>query len=205
MAIDLGEMYRASRLRVVDLVNDDNAGRPVPATPAWNMHDVVAHLAGVMNDVVTGNMEGAATEPWTAAQVQRGAGKSVADVAAEWDAAAPGFEAFLSSPAGAKAGSAVIDVHAHETDLRSALGLAPAFSEEIVAWLAERLRAVFDSQVAAAGLAEVKVECSDFEMFRARLGRRTSDQVCAFGWSADPAPYLDTFFLFGPTPTPVGT
>jgi hypothetical protein len=28
--------------------------------------------------------------------------------------------------------------------------------------------------------------------------------VSAFGWSADPAPYLDTFFLFGPTDHEVG-
>ena len=205
MAIDLGATYRASRMRVADLVDDTVADRPVPATPAWQVHEVVAHLAGVMQDVATGNLEGVTTDPWTAAQVERARGKSVAQVIDEWAGGATGFEQFLSSPDGANASAAVFDVHAHETDLRSALGLAPELSDEVVVWLGSGMREGFDGQVAAAGLPPVTIDVSDFELFRGRLGRRTADQVCAFGWSADPAPYLDTFFLFGPTDHPVGT
>ena len=205
MTIDLGAIYRASRLRVAELVDDSVADRPVPATPAWQMHDVVAHLAGVMHDVATGNVEGAATDPWTAAQVERARGKPVARLIDEWADEAPGFEQFLSSPDGAQAGAAAVDVHAHETDMRSALGLTPELSDEVVEWLGTSMRKGFDGQIAAAGLPPVTIEVSDFEMFRARLGRRTREQVCALGWSADPAPYLDTFFLFGPTDHPVGT
>lgn len=204
MTIDLGECYRASRLRIADLVNDELADRPVPATPAWNVHDVVAHLFGVMTDVASGNMEGAATEPWTAAQVERGRDKTIAQVIGEWSAAAPGFETFLSSPDGAKAGAAVIDVHCHETDLRSALGLAPALPDHVAEWAGERLREGFQTQLAAAGLPAVTVDAADFELFRGRLGRRTREEVSAFAWSADPAPYLDTFFLFGPTEHSIG-
>jgi uncharacterized protein (TIGR03083 family) len=205
MDIDLGAAYRAGRLRVADLVDDNLSDRPVPATPLWCMHDVVAHLAGVMNDIVSGNMEGAATPPWTAAQVERGRDKTVAQVIDEWAEGSSSFESLLSSPAGPKAGSAMVDVHAHETDMRTALGLEPAVPDDVVAWIAERLTEGFDSQVAAAGLPPVTIDVSDFEMFRGRLGRRTREQVSAFGWSADPAPYLDTFFLFGPTDHPVGT
>ena len=204
MTTDLGSIYRASRLRVASLVDDSVSDRAVPATPAWNAHDVVAHLAGVMNDILSGNMQGAATPPWTAAQVERGRDKSVAQVVGEWAEVAPGFETFLSSPDGAKAGAAVMDVHAHETDLRVAFGLEPELSDEVLAWAAERLREGFDSQVAAAGLPAVTIDVPDFEMFRGRLGRRTREQVVAFGWSADPTPYLDTFFLFGPTDHTVG-
>ncbi len=203
MTIDLGSIYRASRLRVAGLVDDTVSDRAVPATPAWNAHDVVAHLSGVMSDFLSGNLQGAATPPWTAAQVERGRDKSVAQVVDEWAEAAPAFESFLSSPDGSKAGAAVMDVHAHETDLRAAFGLEPALPDEVLAWAAERLREGFDSQVAAAGLPAVEVEAPDFEMFRGRLGRRTRQQVVAFGWSADPAPYLDTFFLFGPADHPV--
>jgi uncharacterized protein (TIGR03083 family) len=204
MTTDLGAIYRASRLRVADLVDDSTAERPVPATPAWQMRDVVAHLAGVMHDVATGNLEGAATDPWTAAQVERARGKSVTQIVDEWAGDSTAFEAFLSSPQGAQAGAAVMDVHAHEVDLRSALGLAPDLSDEVVGWLGTSMREGFDGQVAAADLPPVTIDASDFEMFRARLGRRTAEEVCAFGWSADPAPYLDTFFLFGPTDHPVG-
>jgi uncharacterized protein (TIGR03083 family) len=205
MAIDLGGIYRASRLRVADLVDDTLADRPVPATPAWQMHDVVAHLAGVMHDIATGNLDGVTTDPWTAAQVERARGKSVAQIVDEWADGASGFEEFLSSPGGANASAAVMDVHAHEIDLRSALGLAPDLSDEVVGWLGSSMRAGFDRQVVAAGLPPVTLDASDFEMFRGRLGRRTAEEVGAFGWSADPAPYLDAFFLFGPTDQPVGT
>ena len=204
MTIDLGSIYRASRLRVAGLVDDSVSDRAVAATPAWNAHDVVAHLAGVMNDILSGNMEGAATPPWTAAQVERGRDKSVARVIDEWAEVAPGFETFLSSPDGAKAGAAVMDVHAHETDLRAAFGLAPELSDEVLTWAAGALRAGFDAAVEAAGLPAVEIDVPEFEMFRGRLGRRTREQVLAFGWSADPGPYLDTFFLFGPTDHPVG-
>ncbi len=204
MAIDLGDMYRAARVRVAELASSAPADHAVPATPAWCVHDVVAHLAGVMSDVVSGNMEGAATAPWTAAQVERGRGKSVSEIIDEWAADASSFESFLSSPAGTKAGSAVVDVHAHETDVRTALGLAPEIPDAVLAWTAGRLREGFDAQVATVGLPPVTIDVADFELFRGRLGRRTRDEVSAFGWSADPAPYLDTFFLFGPTEHPVG-
>jgi uncharacterized protein (TIGR03083 family) len=204
MTIDLGEIYRATRLRVSDIVDDSVADLPVPATPAWTTHDVVAHLAGVVDDVAAGNLDGVATERWTAAQVARGSDKGITQLLDEWAGSASGFEAFLSSPAGTNASAAVMDVSCHETDLRTALGLPPALTDEMLAWAAAGMREAFDSQVAAAGLPAVKVDVADFEMFRGRLGRRTRNEVSAFGWSCDPTPYLDIFFIFGPTDHPVG-
>ncbi|MGZ4770621.1 MAG: hypothetical protein ACXVLX_18310 [Ilumatobacteraceae bacterium] len=204
MAIDLEAAYRAARLRVADIVNDNLADRQVAATPGWSVHDVVSHLYGVMTDISAGNLDGVATPPWTAAQVERCRDKSVGQVLEAWSAAAPGFETFLSSPAGSNAGAAVMDVNCHETDLRTALGLVPDLPDDTLAWAGESMRAALMSQVAAAGLPEVTIEASDFELFRGRLGRRTRDEVAALGWSADPAPYLDIFFIFGPTDHPVG-
>ena len=204
MAIDLGASYRAARLRVADIVNDNLAARQVPATPGWSVHDVVSHLYGVMTDISAGNLDGVATPQWTAAQVERCHGKSMGQVIEEWSGAAPSFETFLSSPAGSKAGAAVMDVNCHETDLRSALGLAPALPDHVLAWAGESMLGAFTAQVAAAGLPEVTLETSDFELFRGRLGRRTRDEVAKFHWSTDPAPYLDIFFIFGPTEHPVG-
>jgi uncharacterized protein (TIGR03083 family) len=204
MTIDLGEIYRSTRLRVAELVDDSVGDLAVPATPAWNTHDVVAHLAGVLSDVAAGNLEGVATDPWTAAQVELGRGKPISRLVDEWAEAAIGFEAFLSSPSGTNASAAIMDVSCHETDIRTALGLAPTLTDEMLAWAAGTMRESFDSQVAAAGLPAVKVDVPDFELFRGRLGRRTRDEVAAFGWSADPAPYLGIFFIFGPTDHPVG-
>ena len=76
---DLAALYRESRQRVGTLLLsvDDAAPLDVPATPAWNAHEVLAHLAGVAEDFASGNTDGAPGEAWTAAQVERGRDRSV--------------------------------------------------------------------------------------------------------------------------------
>ena len=199
MTIDLGEAYKAARERISHLVGQDGVDPTlsVAATPEWTVHCVVAHVSGIASDASTGNMEGAPGEAWTAAQVARGAGRTLAEMIAEWEQTGPLIEGFLSSPAGEAASAAVMDIHTHEADLRLALGLPASVPYEFLAWAAPSMRDGFAEQVATAGLAPVEVTASDFEWFRARLGRRTVAEVGSHTWSADPAPYLDTFFIFG--------
>lgn len=55
---DLIEAYTDARNRLVALVSscsDDELGATVPATPAWTVQDVVAHLCGVCHAYVTGS------------------------------------------------------------------------------------------------------------------------------------------------------
>ncbi len=197
MSIDLGEMYKASRLRVTDLASDDVAHVPVPATPLWNVHDVVAHITGVVTDAMSGNTEAAATDPWTAAQVERGRGRTITEMIDEWSANAPMIEGFLSSPEGDSAFRAVLDIHTHEADLLQALGKPVVLPDEFLNWGATVLMDGFRAAVAEQGLPSVHVQASSFEVFRGRLGRRSVDEVCGYAWSADPAPYLDAWFVFG--------
>ena len=103
----------------------------------------------------------------------------------------------FSSPEGAPRLNGVFDVHTHEADLRNALGLPVDVPADFLGWVAGIFRAGFADAVAAAGLPPVTVEAADLEWFRGRLGRRTEDEVRGYGWSADPDPYLDTFFIFG--------
>jgi hypothetical protein len=68
---ELGTVYEGGRRRILELVADldDRAvATPVPACPEWSVQDVVAHLTGVCADIMAGNVAGAATDPWTAAQ-----------------------------------------------------------------------------------------------------------------------------------------
>ncbi len=197
MTLDLGAAYREARLRIAALVSDEVCELPVAATPAWNLHDVVAHVTGVADDATAGNMEGAPGEAWTAAQVVRGAGRSVAEMVAGWHEKGPFVEMFLSSPEGASRSAAVFDIHTHECDLLTSLGRPISVPADVLAWIGESFREGFASQVREAGLPEVSVEVSDLELFRSRLGRRTVEEVRAYGWSADPAPYLDHWFVFG--------
>jgi hypothetical protein len=62
------------RARVVDLLETVEPAvldRPAPATPAWRVRDVVAHMVGVADDVVSGRLDGIASDPWTGGQVER--------------------------------------------------------------------------------------------------------------------------------------
>jgi hypothetical protein len=204
--VDLGEFYRAARERITALVTaagvDPSA--VVPATPEWNVHDVVAHLSGIAVDGTTGNMAGAPGDEWTAAQVRRNADRSIAELVEEWSQVGPLMEGFLSTPEGALASAAVMDIHTHEADLRHALGLSVEVPATFLAWAGPAMRDGFAAAVAAAGLPPVTVAASDFEWFRARLGRRTAAEVAALAWSAPAAAYLDAFFIFGRAATPLG-
>lgn len=199
MSIDLGVLYGAARARIGELVSrpTTDPDLPVPATPRWTVHDVVAHVSGVAADGTSGNMAGAPGEEWTAAQVQRSATRSIAELLAEWEGTGQLMEGFLSSPAGVNASAAVMDIHTHEADLRHALGLPLEVPVDFLAWAGEAMRDGFAEAVAAAGLPPVEVTAPDVEWFRGRLGRRTDAEVRAFEWSADPGPYLDSFFIFG--------
>lgn len=205
-SVDLGALYSAARQRITALVTVDGVDLKtiVPSTPAWRVRDVVAHLAGVTVDAIGGNMEGAPGEAWTAAQVARGRDRDLTDLLADWEKFGAMLAGLLSSPAGTPASAAVIDVHTHEADVRHALGLPFEMPSDFLGWSMKRVRDGFHASVSEAGLPPVTLNVGDAEMFRARLGRRTSAEVSAYDWSADPAPYLDTFFIFGPTERSIG-
>ncbi|MDO8403154.1 MAG: maleylpyruvate isomerase family mycothiol-dependent enzyme [Pseudomonas sp.] len=206
MTYDLGASYRAARERLSALVaaHGPALDRTVPATPDWTVHDVLAHVAGVAHDAATGNMAGAPGDEWTAAQVARGRGQSADALVPLWAQHAPTLEALLSGPNGAMASAAVMDIHCHEADVRHALGLAAELPTEFLAWAGAAMRDRLAQQVAEADLPPVSVQASDFEWFRGRLGRRTAQEVSAYSWSADPAAYLDLFFIFGRATRPLG-
>ncbi len=199
MSVDPGILYRTCRERITALVRapDVDETMAVPATPGWCVHDVISHLSGVSEDAITNNMAGAPGEAWTAAQVARGKGKSLDELFAQWAANSAMLEGFFSSPAGAASGAGVYDAHTHEADLRNALGLPAAVPADFLTWAAPGFRESFAQAVADAGLPPVTMEASDFEWFRARLGRRSEAEVRAYAWTADPTPYLDHFFIFG--------
>ncbi len=218
---DLARWYREGRERIEELVSTlpDAAAVPVPASPGWSVHDVVAHLAGICEDVRTGNMAGVATDPWTAAQVERGRVRTRDEVLARWREDAPLLEGFLAGAAGAGAARAVLDLHAHEADLLHALGRPCRLPGDVLAWLERQLLDDFAERVAAAGLLPVALDpgAGDeaavpadpgsggrMEVFRSRLGRRTREEVLAYRWSRDPAPYLDAWFIFGPAVQTLG-
>jgi uncharacterized protein (TIGR03083 family) len=212
--VDLGELYRDGQRRVVALVGElgpEELRARVPGCPRWTVRDVVAHVTGVSGDIATGNLTGAATDEWTTAQVERGLGRSVAELVEQWTANLPAVLDFLA--AHPRQPAAAIDLAAHEQDIRGAVGRPGARDNAIIRTMTPvMLRGlnVPEPLVVRTEDGEARIGPEDgapavlavdrFEAFRLRLGRRSRGQVARLDWSADPEPYLDHLFLFGPSP-----
>jgi uncharacterized protein (TIGR03083 family) len=216
--VDLAELYRDGRARFAALVRDlseDELTAPVPACPGWKVRDVVAHLAGVAEDVVTGNTAGAPGSDWTAAQIRRGAGRPVAELLEQWDEHAAVVEAKLA--ANPNRWSTPLDVATHEQDVRGAVdrpgardnATIRALTGGLVGWLdvaAPLLVRIGDGDEVRVGPEDgepVVLSTTRFEAFRWRLGRRSRRQLAAMDWSGDPEPFLDHLYVFGPSPTDI--
>ena len=215
-----GRAYAGVRRRVNELVAEtaDRWGDTVPACPEWRVHDLISHVAGVCDDVLGGRLEGAGTDPWTAAQVAARRERSLSEVLAEWNAQAEQLEAVLDG-FGPPGHQLVMDTVTHEHDLRNALGAPGARDSDAVVigldWLIKALQSSAD----AAGHAGLRVESTDgaeaswvpkierpvvatvrgssFELLRAFSGRRTELEIRSLSWDGDPDAVLPSL-TFGP-------
>src|SRR4051794_24878191 len=122
-----GALYEDTRQRVVDLVRETTlldffaAATPLPACPGWRVRDVIAHLSGLATDIASGNLDGAATDAWTAAQVDARRDLSLDDLLAESDDVGPRLAALLDDFPGRYGAQIVADITVHEHDIRGAL------------------------------------------------------------------------------------
>src|SRR5581483_9457541 len=78
--------YRVVQERIDALVRgrDGIAELPVPACPGWTIAHVIAHLAGVAEDIAALNLEQKGTGPWADAQVARLGERSLDDLLDLW-------------------------------------------------------------------------------------------------------------------------
>ncbi len=212
---EVADAYAGCRARIVELVDGlDAAGAAavVPTCPKWSVHDVLAHLSGVVDDALAGRLDGVATDPWTAAQVEARQGLPVAGIVAEWQANAPGFEGILDA-IGDPGRQAVLDTTTHEHDIRAALGRPGARDSDAVriglGWLTTRFVDAAAEQGIAVGVkvadgprvgpddAAASLTAAPFELMRALTGRRSLDQVRALDWDGDCESVLGAF-TYGP-------
>lgn len=209
--VPLSLLYRESRERIAALVPGIADDTPVPATPGWTAHDVVAHVVGAAQDAARNEIpKDGPTPEWTAGHVQRGRDLATSDLVARWDRVAPFVEKLLDEM---PIWPFVFDVTSHEHDLRGAVGDTGARDTTGVVLGAKLLlgslevsaplRVVtqtYDLRVGPEAPDEERtvLRTTDFEAFRWRLGRRSAAQVAAMDWSADPAPFLADLCIFGP-------
>ena len=222
---EVADAYAGCRGRINDLVStldDQAASAPVPTCPAWTVRDVVAHLTGVVDDALSGRLEGVTTDPWTAAQVEARRGRPLPDVLAEWNEKAPSFESLLDA-IGEPGRQAVFDTVTHEHDIRTAIGAAGARDSDAIGIALGFLGPWFVTTAAELPGVAVALRSDDgqafgdpssssavlsgtaFEILRALSGRRSLDQVREMNWTGDAGPVLPCFTWgpFTPAASPI--
>jgi len=188
---DWGATYRANLDAVAALaggLSEEELALRVPATPAWTVHDVLAHLAGGAADALSGRMDGAPSPEWTARHVGERSDRTVAELVAELRETADGV---VASVEGNDRPALVWNLAVHHADLHEALGKG-APPEEM--W-----RPVLDA-IAPRMLGEQASDVDhvpDYELFRAIFSRRSRSQMTGWGASLDPD-WLDGLCIFGP-------
>jgi uncharacterized protein (TIGR03083 family) len=208
---EVADHYRTARLRITELVlalEDDDLTRAVPACPGWTVHDVVSHITGVADDAVHGRMDGVATDPWTAAQVDRGRGMSTQDLLERWTEQAAVLESFPLPP------QAVIDLTTHEQDIRGAVDQPGARDTEEIQFAFERvaqravevvpgLRVETDGATYGPEDADCTLRGDRYDLFRAMMGRRSLAQLRALDWGGEPPAAIEEVVVFGPAPADI--
>jgi uncharacterized protein (TIGR03083 family) len=197
---DIEQNYLAAQRSFVAFARDlsaDDWAAPVPCCPGWTVRDVLSHVAGIPDDVFAGRIDGVATDPWTAAQVERNRSLAVDDLLARWDEQSVPFAALMQQ---IEQDRPPIDCHAHEHDIRHALGRpGDRDSDIIVSAAAEMLDNLREQGVELRG-------ATPFEVFRSRLGRRSRSQLDDYDWVGEPdavAAVRDAWFAFGPAEQPI--
>jgi uncharacterized protein (TIGR03083 family) len=198
--------YAELRERVTALVGNlapSELERPAPATPGWRVRDVLAHMVGVTDDIVNGRFDGIATDPWTAAQVDKRREVAIAELLGDWDDYGPQFEKLLGDAPAEIAGQALFDAMTHEQDVRHAVARPGARDGDVMtlswSWIvaartsegaiAIRFVTEHDDDVAGAGEPRAAVRAPRFELLRAMTGRRTHAEIAGYEW--EPAPDVE--------------
>jgi uncharacterized protein (TIGR03083 family) len=215
---EIADRYADARARMMTLaagLTDEQAGLAVPGTPKWTVRDLLSHCVGCPIDLAAGRFEGAGEEHWTQAQVEARSDRSVAELLAEWQDTTDTVETAIR--AGDVPVPVTFDILTHEQDLRGAIGAEPTPDGLAVRFVTDGFGARATKVAAKAALPPLRMTASDtgwsigapggahgeateYEWARALSGRRSGGQVATFGWTGDPAPYLDLLSPFGPLP-----
>jgi len=182
------EAYTELRARVTEMMQSltlEQAQAIVPHCPQWTVKDCFAHMVGIPEDVINGQMEGVASEAWTNRQVQRHAQDSVADLLAVWESNAAVFAKILPNIPQPVISQFMFDQTTHEHDIRRAVS-KPGARDTLAVAVAEgfiRNSLAQQSDPAIAQLANHKL--TGFEYLRSLSGRRSGAQISKNGFDIE--------------------
>ena len=198
-SVDAAALYEELRQELIGLLraaDDDELDRPVAASPAWRVRDVLAHVTGITYDLNRQDLAGD-----TDRQVARHRDDPIEVVIAEWDQEAPAFEEGLRLFGYPLGSHFVADLHAHLQDVRTTLGL-PRHDDSGTVLVAldfylddldQGLRADEAGSITVTAGEEVhlvgtgdpvgKLTGDPFEILRCLSGRRSLVQIRRLDWS----------------------
>ena len=182
------EAYAELRVRVTEMMSGISHERErtiVPHCPQWTVKDCLAHMIGVPEDVISGQMDGVATDAWTDRQVQRHAQDSVEDLLAIWETNAPVFATILPHIPQPVLSQFMFDQTTHEHDIRAALKL-PGARDTLAVDVAEgflRNSLSLNNDLSIAEMATHPL--TGFEFLRSLSGRRSRNQISRNGFNID--------------------
>lgn len=182
------EAYAALRVRVTEMMQSlslEHSKTVVPHCPQWTVKDCLAHMVGVPEDVINGQMDGVATDAWTDRQVQRHTNDSVDDLLAVWETNAPVFAQILPNIPQPVISQFMFDQTTHEHDIRKAVG-QPGGRDTLAVAVAEgfiRNSLAQQNDPAIAQLAAHKL--TGFEFLRTLSGRRSRAQILQNGFDVE--------------------
>lgn len=167
-------------LCLLDDMGDDDGDRPVPYCPAWSVRELVAHLVGVPEDILSGNMDGVTTEAWTQAQVERHRHESIEQLRSHLAGLAERFDTVLPLIPSPVNSQFVMDAVTHEHDLRDAIGRPGAEDstavEVALTWLLARPQLGDDLHERL-----TTASATHFTLMRALSGRISVDAMDGIG------------------------
>jgi len=176
--------------------------------------DVYSHIAGVPADALAGRLDGVATDPWTARQVEERRDRSLKEICDELAQLGPKMDEVIAAVGDAMDRRLFVDQWTHEQDLRGTLGRPGARDVPVVAWTVDGMLSSFGEGWSERGLPTVRVvgssdewllgegtpaltlTTSDFELARVLVGRRSRNEYLTMGWDGDASEVIDHLHAF---------
>lgn len=203
--VDWGAVYREcidATVRIAEAATPEQLATPVPATPDWNVRDLLGHAAGGAGDLVGGRMDGAPSPDWTARHVAERASRTVAELIDELRRT----EQPIADLARASERPAMVwDKSVHLADLHEALGLGTppeatwgAVADGVTAWRLAEVPVTVRCGDSTFGAGGTVIDVDRYELFRAVFSRRSRAQMREWAGAVLSDEQLDALPVFGP-------
>jgi len=217
---DFGAVYATTRdqliVQVRDL-DDAQAATAVPGCPDWSVKDVVAHMSGLVTDLLDGRKPPLGTPEMTSRQVGERADMTLAECCDEWSANSESFAVLMAETP--RLGMVLTgDLTIHQYDLIEAVdtisapppdavavsceSYVPRLQERLAEQLDIGLTVTLDEQTwsPTSGTTPRTLTGSPSDFLTALTGRRTRAEVeQTLTWDGDATAILDDAFLqYGP-------